>query len=29
MLLDSMSGLLKDYHDGKIHSYTDVLWRSR
>ncbi len=29
MLLDSMPALLKDFHDGKIHSYTDVLWRSR
>lgn len=29
MLLDSMPALLKDYRDGKIRSYTDVLWRSR
>ena len=29
MLLDSMPGLLKDFRDGKIHAYSDVLWRSR
>ncbi len=29
MLFDSMPGLLKDFRDGKIRTYTDVLWRSR
>jgi len=29
MLLDSMPGLLKDFRDGKIRAYSDVLWRSR
>ena len=29
MLVDSMPGLLKDFRDGKIRTYADVLWRSR
>ena len=29
MLLDSMPGLLRDFRDGKIRAYSDVLWRSR